>query len=110
MLQKYWEIVKSKQNDIFVFFLVVLLVVLSVGLFRIFSLNKDKQPITIQEDAFEIQPAGEIVKAFMASKAGEKYYPIDCKASNRIKPANRIYFATAEQAIKAGYERTVMCK
>lgn len=39
---------------------------------------------------------------FVASKNGSRYYPVDCKSSSRIKPENKIYFNTANDAERAG--------
>lgn len=39
---------------------------------------------------------------FVASKNGSRYYPVDCKSSSRIKPENKIYFNTADDAQRAG--------
>ncbi len=48
--------------------------------------------------------------AFVASKNGTKYYPIDCAGAQRIKPENALWFDTESAAREAGYERTVTCK
>ena len=40
---------------------------------------------------------------FVASKAGKKYYPVNSAAGSRLKPENRVYFATEEEARRAGY-------
>lgn len=37
-------------------------------------------------------------RAFVASKNGTKYYPVNCKSADRIKEENKVYFATAEEA------------
>src|SRR3989344_6614715 len=39
------------------------------------------------------QPLG----AYMASKSGEKYYPLECPGASRITEENRIWFATKEE-------------
>jgi small subunit ribosomal protein S1 len=40
---------------------------------------------------------------FVASKTGKKYYPADSAAAKKIKEENRLHFATAEEAEKAGF-------
>lgn len=45
-------------------------------------------------------PAG---MRFVASKSGKKYYPVDSAAGSRLKPENRVYFATEEEARGAGF-------
>lgn len=49
-------------------------------------------------------------KTFFASNRGSKYYSIGCGGGKTIKQENRIYFATEEEAEKAGYELSVSCK
>lgn len=48
--------------------------------------------------------------AFYASKNGTKYYPIGCKAGNRILEKNRIFFKTANEAELLGLGRASGCK
>lgn len=40
---------------------------------------------------------------FVASKSGKYFYEIDEKSAKRLSPANRNYFATAEDAKNAGF-------
>ncbi len=49
-------------------------------------------------------------KNYFASKRGKKYYTIGCSAGNSIKQENRVYFATSDEAEKAGYELSTSCK
>lgn len=39
---------------------------------------------------------------YLASKSGTRYYPIGCKSANRIKPENRVYFNTVDEAREEG--------
>lgn len=48
--------------------------------------------------------------AFAGSKTGETYYPKDCPGLTRIKPENRVYFITAQEASDAGYHVSTACK
>lgn len=48
-------------------------------------------------------------KGFVASKIGNKYYPIDCSAANNLKESNKIYFSTEKEAINAGYTKSASC-
>lgn len=54
-------------------------------------------------------PSLDTTKAFTASKTGTKYYPANCGGISRIKPENRIYFATEQEAQDQGYTRTSTC-
>jgi hypothetical protein len=42
--------------------------------------------------------------AFVASKRGKNYYPVDSSAGKRLVPDNRLYFRTAEEAEAMGYQ------
>jgi hypothetical protein len=46
---------------------------------------------------------------YFASSRGKKYYPIGCSAGKTIKQENRIYFASATEAEKAGYTLSSSC-
>jgi hypothetical protein len=47
-------------------------------------------------------PAG---MKFVASKNGKKYYPVSSPSGSRIALKNRVYFASAEDAEKAGFKK-----
>ena len=49
-------------------------------------------------------------KTFFASNRGEKYYSIGCSGGKTIKQENRVYFATREEAEKAGYTLSSLCR
>ncbi len=49
-------------------------------------------------------------KNFFASSRGTKYYPLGCSAGKTLKQENRVYFATREDAEKAGYALSSSCK
>ncbi len=49
-------------------------------------------------------------KSFFASSRGTKYYPAGCSAGKSLKLENRVYFATREDAEKAGYTLSSSCK
>ena len=46
---------------------------------------------------------GEGDASYVASKTGKKCYLVDSPAGKRIKEDNRVYFASKEEAEKAGY-------
>ncbi len=59
-----------------------------------------KEPSKTQQQP---SPAAGGAGGYVASKTGKKYYPADSAAGQKIKEENRITFATAEEAEKAGY-------
>jgi hypothetical protein len=47
--------------------------------------------------------------AFVASKNGTKYYPLNCSGVKRIKEENKVFFTTAKEAESAGYGPAANC-
>lgn len=47
---------------------------------------------------------------FIASKNGKTYYPNTCGSYSRIKPENRVYFATESDARAKGLTKSKSCK
>jgi len=66
------------------------------------SKNSSKNPVSNDQMGIE--------KNYLASKHGKLYYTNGCKAANRIKEENRVWFATASDAEQAGYSPSTSCK
>ena len=49
-------------------------------------------------------------KVYVASKNGTKFYLPSCGTVSRIKEENKVWFATKEEALAAGYEPSATCK
>jgi hypothetical protein len=49
-------------------------------------------------------------KKYVASKNGKLYYPLDCSGAKRIKSGNELWFATASEAEKSGYQLSKTCQ
>ncbi|MSU44829.1 hypothetical protein EXS45_01465, partial [Candidatus Nomurabacteria bacterium] len=64
----------------------------------------------LQNDKMSANNLNSNSKNFFASNRGSKYYSIGCSAGKTIKQENRVYFATGEEAQKAGYELSSSCK
>ena len=47
---------------------------------------------------------------FVASKTGKVYYPYGCKSVSRVKPENRVYFESREQAETKGLTLSKSCQ
>ncbi len=56
-----------------------------------------------------IQTSHSLGKNYFASNRGTKYYSLNCSAGKTIKQENKVYFATADEAIKAGYTLSTSC-
>lgn len=48
--------------------------------------------------------------AYVASKRGKRFYPVECSASSSIVLKNRVYFNTREEAIQKGYSPSPSCE
>lgn len=109
-----------KIKPFFTLLMLVLGALLFFGLGRLSALQKDYSPVSIVKgqvssvetlkipDAEPIQPAstGEVI----GSKNGTKYYLPWCGALSRIKPENRVVFASAALARQKGYTPAANCK
>lgn len=49
-------------------------------------------------------------KKYVASKNGKLYYSVGCSGAKRISEKNMIWFGTAEEAQKSGYEFASSCR
>lgn len=65
---------------------------------------KAVQPSPVPEIPAEPGP-----QVYMASKNGTKYYLPTCGTAKRIKEENRVWFATKDEAVAAGYSPAANC-
>ncbi len=111
MIPDLKEKIKGWQEPLFTFLAVFLLVLCIAGGLRLYTISTKRFPIRYNERAFEIpnKDAGSPVEdmLYMASRTGQKYYPIDCKTN--IKDENKIYFSSELEAQKAGFDRSKTC-
>ena len=56
------------------------------------------------------KPAPAAATGIVANKDSKTYHRPDCKAAAKIKDANKVTFATAAEATKAGYKACKVCK
>lgn len=111
MLPELKEKIKQREAEIFIVSAALLFAIIIAGAFRLWTLKQLVGKPILQENAFPVYFLGESSEShkFVASKNGTKFYPAGCKAAERIKPENRIFFATAVEAQKAGFEATSQC-
>lgn len=57
-------------------------------------------PDALEEEIAVAIPAG---ARFVASRRGKRYYPVASAMANRLAPAYRVYFRSAEEAEEAGF-------
>ena len=64
------------------------------------------RPLTSSAAADSQPDTAHVPAAWVASSRGSTYYRNGCSGGRRLSPENRIYFATEEQAQRAGYRRS----
>ncbi len=75
------------------------------------AMNQESNVISaVQNIQKQTKNTNVTTKTFFASNRGSKYYSIGCSGGKTIKQENRIYFATREEAEKAGYELSSSCR
>jgi len=104
---------------------IIIVILVGLGSFELGRLSKEDESSGIKieyTNQAENQPANVISvinstkkenvsgKNFFASNSGTKYYSIGCSAGRDIKQENKVYFATKEEAEKAGYELSSSCR
>lgn len=92
-----------------------LLALLSFGLGRLTKIDEAREPIRIESTDLtaqvakselpEIKTSGQLV----GSKNGDKYHYPWCAGAARIKEENKIWFASAALAERAGYTPAANC-
>ncbi len=110
-------LVHSWIDELLWFSFIILLGMISFSLGALYERHMNEQMLTISIEsrkdviaAWESFINQEQSKAsFFASRNGEIVYPIDCKAGNRVKEENRVYFHFIEQAIETGYRQSSQC-
>ena len=119
----------EKIKPFFAHVALVCICILFFGLGRLSALEIDKSPVSVikrssrpQVETSQVsevgQPIGDISNLaqntqnseVVASKTGTKYYLPWCGALKRIKPENRVVFATVALARQAGYTPAANCK
>jgi hypothetical protein len=103
MIEHFISKIKSYLN-LFIFILILLVI---SGFSFMYYYGENQRPISIVRS----ENSGENTKnQVYGSKNGSKYYLPWCGALNRIKPENRVVFATAVLARQAGFTPAQNCK
>lgn len=117
---------RKSEKELILAAIIILTAVASFGLGRLSKIRESREPIKISNASAAIlsaqgnaqgssgsadsMPAANTgaEKLFVASKNGTKYYYPWC--GNNIKEENKVWFATKEEAKKAGYTPAKNCK
>lgn len=124
MLTNLREKIKPFLDDLILGAIIVSVALIGFGLGRLSKLEERSVPITVEKmGAFAglTSGAGEdgVADALTAnkpegtlvvSKNGTKYHYLWCPGASTIKEENKVYFATKEEAEKAGYGPAANCK
>ena len=94
--------IKSYFWVLFILFISLIL----TGLVYINLIEVEKTPVSIVMTSINDNQGSEVI----VSKNGTKYYYPWCGALSRIKPENRVIFASASLARQAGYKPAQNCK
>lgn len=138
MIPKLIKFCKDNNKELYLSVVIIMVATISFGLGRLSKIREEKTPITIEDRGLNAnsplstsnvdsaktsdknvtekmleQDFGNISqsqKIFVASKNGKKYYYAWCESANVIKEQNRVWFATKEEAEKAGYQPAANCR
>ena len=127
MIPKLIKFCKENNKELYLTAVIILVATISFGLGRLSKIREEKTPITIENvgTSTEIivntssQPStllqrgrltADASKIFVASRNGKKYYYAWCESAKVIKEANRVWFSTADEAEKSGYEPPPIAK
>ncbi|MEZ4103636.1 MAG: hypothetical protein R3B55_03780 [Candidatus Paceibacterota bacterium] len=97
------------------YLIIIIMVLMSVASFGLGRMSVLESKTKGEEEVeFVIPELSKIDMGFsgfnyLASINGTKYYPRGCKAANRIKVENRIYFKSGSDAQKTGYGYSSSC-
>lgn len=114
----------ARRDDIFLSAIIVMVGFGSFAIGRLSALHELSEPLVITHEnapatvARSIDSGRQQVEAarqpteggVVASKTGSKYHFPWCAGSQRIKEANKLWFATVEEARTAGYTPAENCK
>ena len=118
ILQDIWTRIKAvPKADWMVVGVIFLTASLAFGLGRLSVLYEGESDFKIEYAGTQEGAAITAIPAvtpesggYVASKSGTKYHLPWCAGAQAIKESNKIYFATKEEAEKAGYAPAANCK
>ncbi len=114
-IQHFWQKIKNLAEDGVgewgLVAIIFLLALSSFGLGRLSVYEEPNQPVAVAHSAKTAEPAGMYPGGlFVASRSGSVYYFPWCSGAQKILPANQVWFASEEAALRAGYGPSKACK
>lgn len=107
------EKIKSGGGEWLVIGSILLASTLGFGLGRLSKIEAQKPPVRIeQKTASVVLSQVDAPKAgnYVASKNGTKYHLPSCPGAKQISEKNKIFFATKDEAERAGFTPAANCK
>jgi hypothetical protein len=102
--------IKDNESEIYITLLVLLISMFLFGLFRIISIELNRETIKIDVSERSGNWRNEdVLGLLVASKNGSKYHFPWCSGALRIKNENKIWFSSFEEAKASGYEKALNC-
>ncbi len=103
--------IKPFENDLTIVIIIILVTFTVFGLYKLAELRGNKAHISIENKTkTEENAISNAEKLFVASKNGTKYYYPWCSGVSKIKEENKVWFSSADEAKKAGFEPAANCK
>lgn len=121
MLSHFKEFIKSKQSDVFIVTVIILVALITFGIGRltapksepILIKNLEKASIEDIEINQKTEQENNEVKNYqgkvVGSKNSDKYHLPNCPGAKQISEQNKIWFNSIEEAKKAGYQPAGNC-
>ena len=116
-IKSYFSVLRER-DDIFIGAIIIFVGLLSFGLGRLSVPLEESAVRVLSSDVESVAGIDESLSAsvilsqnkYVASKRGTKYHAPWCSGAQRIKDANKIWFASKIEAEKAGYSPAANCK
>lgn len=120
-MEKIKSYIRQNEADIFTIILVITVGFLGFGLGKLSQMSLEKEPVEILLPAPLTQVSNVGLNAvteaseglnkgqYVASKNSNKYHLPSCSGAKRISEANKIWFASREEAESRGYTPADNC-
>lgn len=97
-------------RDIFLVAIIVLVALTAFGLGRLSAMETSRPAVTLTNRAVSSEQPMYIGGLVVASRKGRKYHFPWCPGAQHMKEANKVWFASEEDARAAGYTPAGNCK
>jgi hypothetical protein len=109
--EKCKSLIARVPRDVLILGVLLLASTLSFGLGYLAGLDAGQgSQITLEEPLTATSTTGSGAEQVVASKSGTKYYLPQCAGVDRISDTNKVWFASAAAAARAGYAPAANCK